>query len=414
MGTAGGGTSAPLGSDVKLRAGDGGHSDAVAPPSSRAGGSLHRAVEEQLFEEPFAFKFFQAVRLLQVLDPARRPVGRDGPPGAEAVRFRAHLSMAAPASEIYELERPTSAVPVPAMTATFMGLTGPSPSGVLPYHYTELLLRLAREAKGPEKSALRDWLDLFNHRLISLFYRAWEKYRFYLPYERGEHTRPEPDPFTRCLLSYVGLEVPSLRNRLRVSRLEVSDGQEQECILARIDDLSLLHYSGLLAQRPRNAAALQALLQDYFQLPVCIEQFRGQWLVLDPSNQSRMEGASGKNVLGVNLVAGERVWEVQSKFRVRLGPLRYGQFLSFLPDRAPEPQRKAFFLLVHLVRLYVGPEFDFDVQLILRKEDVPACQLDGGDALGPRLGWNTWVRSQASTHDAEEAVFDGEEVVWLT
>jgi type VI secretion system protein ImpH len=363
------------------------------------------SVEGRLFEEGYAFDFFQAVRLLGRLDAGRTPVGHGGPPGGEVVRFRAHLSLSFPPSAVHELTRPSPGRPVPAMTVTFLGLTGPS--GVLPRHYTELLLRLEKESRGPEKHAPRDWLDLFNHRLVSLFYRAWEKYRFYLAYERGLPDRAEPDPFTRCLFSLVGLGTGGLRKRLRVASRE--DGREQT--LAAVEDLALLHYAGLLAQRHRNAAGLEALLRDYFGLPVRVSQFQGQWLVLEPANQSRL--GAGNAELGVNVVAGERVWDVEGKVRVRLGPLGYGQFLRFLPDRAPVPDNKAFFLLVHLVRFYVGPQFDFDVQLVLRAEDVPECQLAEGGPAEPRLGWNAWLCSQQPDRPAEEAVFPGEEVVWV-
>lgn len=364
-----------------------------------------RSVEGLLFTEGFLFDFFQAVRLLERLAPRLKPVGRGGPPAAEVVRFRAHPSLGFPASAIFDVERPTAALPLPAMTVTFMGLTGPL--GVLPIHYTELLMRQEREAKGPEKNALRAWLDLFNHRLISLFYRAWEKYRFTIPYERGEYADREPDPFTRCLYSFVGLGTPSLRGRLRVAVREEREERITERALARVEDLVLLHFGGFFAHRPRCAVSLEALLGDYFGLPLRICQFQGQWLRLDPSNQSRL-GAAGAD-LGLNVVAGERVWDVQCKVRIRLGPLGYAKFSEFLPDRTPVPRRKAFFLLCHLVRLYVGPELDFDVQLVLRKEDVPACRLADGDDGGPRLGWNTWITSGSLADDAEDAVFEGEE-----
>ena len=107
------------------------------------------SLEQRLFEHGYTFDFFQAVRLLRRLDPGRVGVGLGGPPGLEIVRFRAHVSLNFPPSSIHELERPTSALPVPTMTQAFMGLTGPS--GVLPRHYTELLFRLKRDARGPER-----------------------------------------------------------------------------------------------------------------------------------------------------------------------------------------------------------------------------------------------------------------------
>jgi type VI secretion system protein ImpH len=246
-------------------------------------------VENHLFAEPYAYDFFQAVRLLERLDSSRRPVGYANPPRTEVVRFRAHMSLSFPPSTLYDLVKSEPNLPLPVMTVAHLGLFGPS--GALPRHYTEMLLRQEREGQGPDKDALRDWLDLFNHRLISLFYRAWEKYRFYIPYERGDHERGEGDAFTRCLFSLIGMGAPSLRHRLRVSLHELGDTVEEEHkeqVLAGIEDLALLHYSGFLSHRPRCAVALEALLRDYFELEVKVRQFRGQWLHLEPASQSRM------------------------------------------------------------------------------------------------------------------------------
>jgi type VI secretion system protein ImpH len=352
---------------------------------------------DQLFSEGYEFDFFQAVRVLERAYPKRRPVGRRFPPREEIVRFRAHLSLSFPPSSIYEVERPKAPDLPPLLTMTFLGLTGPS--GVLPRHYTEMLIRLDRETRGPERYALRAWLDQFNHRFASLFYRAWEKYRFHVVYESGAAFRPDPDTFSRSLFSFVGLNSPTLRERLRVST--------RERVLAEIDDLALLHYAGLLARRPRTAVGLAQLLRDYFELPLEVQQFRGRWLQLDAGSQTRLGAANC--AMGLDAVAGERVWDVQSKLRLRLGPLRREQFDDLLPDRSPAPQRKTFFLLVQLARLYLGPDFDFDLQLVLRKEDVPACRLTP-EGLGARLGWNTWLGSEPRTRDAEDPVFEGIEV----
>lgn len=366
------------------------------------------SITERLFAEPYSFDFFQAVRILEKVYRDKQPVGLTHPPLEEVVRFRALQSLTFPPSSIYELLKPDADRQFPLMTVSFMGLTGPS--GALPTHYTQLLMDLGRDVRGPERRSLRDWFDLFNHRFISLFYRAWEKYRFAIPYERGEPFLPEPDAFTRSLFSLIGLGTKGLRDRQRIVtvRADAIEWEPQRETLARIDDLALLYYSGLLSQRPKNAVNLRTLLGDYFELPVEIEQFRGHWLQIDPANQTCL-GASG--ILGVNSIAGSKVWDVQSQFRVRLGPLTYRQFEDCLPDRDPIPQRKLFFLLVQLTRQYAGPELDFNVQMVLAAREVPQCQLqDAG--FGARLGWNTWLISETPRHDADEPVFEGE-TVWL-
>jgi type VI secretion system protein ImpH len=116
--------------------------------------------------------------------------------------------------------------------------------------------------------------------------------------------------------------------------------------------------------------------------------------------------------LGVDAVAGSKVWDVQGRFRLRIGPLTYHEFEDFLPDRGPTSLRKTLFLLSHLTRMFVGPEFDFDVQLVLRALDVPRCRMTP-EGFGPRLGWNTWLISDAAAKDADDAVFEGETLVFV-
>jgi type VI secretion system protein ImpH len=266
----------------------------------------------------------------------------------------------------------------------------------------ELIRDLPRSS--PERRSLRDWLDLFNHRLISLFYRAWEKYRFFIPYERGEAGRREPDTFTRALLGVAGLGTPGLRNRLEVRPAE------SDTPLVRTDDLGLLYYAGFFAQRPRNATSLRMLLADYFRVPVEVRQFRGQWLDLPLESQTRV-GDHG--TLGEDAIAGDKVWDVQSRFRVRLGPLSYGRFEELLPDPAPVPERKTFFRVAQLARLFAGPELDFDIQLVLAADQVPEAELNEPPGTGPRLGWNLWLGWESGFGPADDPVFDADWIATL-
>ncbi|RMF83908.1 MAG: type VI secretion system baseplate subunit TssG, partial [Nitrospinota bacterium] len=155
-------------------------------------------LEDLLFAEGYRFSFFQAVRLLEHLYPHRQPVGQDAQPSHEVVRFRTHLSLGFPASEIHEITPPTDEEQPAQMTVTFMGLTGPS--GVLPRHYTEFLLERVRR----KDYTLHDFLDLFNHRLLSLFYRAWEKYRFPISYERTVLQHQRHDRLSLYLFDLIG------------------------------------------------------------------------------------------------------------------------------------------------------------------------------------------------------------------
>jgi type VI secretion system protein ImpH len=322
-----------------------------------------------LFSEPYRFDFFQAVRLLERIYPTRGPVGESGPVSQEVVRFAAHASLDFPPSEIYDLTRQQSSDPngQPRMVVAFMGLTGPS--GVLPTPYTELVIERIRY----KDTGIRDFLDLFNHRMISLFYRAWEKYYFPVAYERARE-----NPFTHYLFNVIGMGTEGLQGRLG------------------LPDEALLGYGGLIAQHPHSACAVEAILGDYFGVPVTIQQFSGQWLDIDEVSLSRL--GTDNSELGLNTLVGSRFWDRQSRFRVKMGPLTLPQFRAFLPNGSAFPPS------AQLTRLLAGLEFDFDLQLILKGDEVPACQLSTSEGELPLLGWTTWLKSQPFRADDPQLV----------
>jgi type VI secretion system protein ImpH len=352
----------------------------MATPSRRTDPDLI----EQLFREPFRFEFFQAVRLLERAAsqqgagtrPAARPVGEDESPQAEVARFLAHPSLNFPPGEIATLAASENGELPPRMTVPFLGLIGPA--GVLPQHYTQLVIERIRR----KDLSLRDFFDVFHHRLISLFYRAWRKYRFVVGYERAaESNRIDDDFFTYCLYSLAGMGTTGLRGRQDV------------------DDETLLYYAGHFVHAPRNAIALEAILGDYLGVRANVLQFVGQWLYLAAEDQSRMPDRSRQdacnNSLGNDVVVGHRVWGVENRFRVRLGPLSYREFERF------SPLGDQLLATAQCIRTYAGVEFDFDVQPVLRADEVPPCRL--GDH--SYLGWNTWTWSAPLTRDADDAVF---------
>jgi type VI secretion system protein ImpH len=326
---------------------------------------------EDLRENPCSFQFFQAVRLLELLGAGREPVGRFAQPGREAVRFAAHNSFPFPASQIQKIDWPKPQEdssdapsrrkpdPAPKMTVNFMGLTGPV--GALPLVYTELVVQRIRE----RDHTMAEFFDIFNHRMISFFYQAWEKYRFPVNYQRSRD-----DTFSRQLNCLLGLGTPQLENR------------------QLIDDDSLRFYTGLLSLQPRSAAALRDILIDYFGVLVEIEQFVGSWYPLKSEDQCCFdEGFALSEQLGVGAVVGDAVWDQQSRIRIRLGPMTMFEYQAFLPNGSEYKQ------LMALIRFFLNDLTDFEVQLVLKREDVPPVQLGAEDGEGPPLGWTTWMKS---------------------
>ena len=314
-------------------------------------------VSQHLFSEPNSFDFFQAVRLLHLLAPDRAPVGDFAHPRQEIVRFGVHASLAFPASAIQSLRPGAPGAPA-AMDVNFMGLVGPL--GLLPNYYTELVAERTRL----HDTALAQFLNIFHHRAISLFYRAWERAHFNIGYEREG-----ADAMTSRLLDFVGLGLPPLQKR------------------QLIRDESILYYSGLFGLSSRSALALESILSDYFDVPVEIEQFVGVWRSLVPADQCCFDSGSWESrQLGFGAVAGDEIWDRQSRAQIRIGPLDAERYRDFLPEGT------SFKPLQALARFYSGHDVEYEVQLILKQEQVPACEL--GDVLGnTQLGWFTWMKS---------------------
>jgi type VI secretion system protein ImpH len=326
-------------------------------------------LHQLLLEEPYRFEFFQAVRLLEKIHAKKKPVGDSALPNEEIVSFRSRIAMDFPASEIHEIfETPdgSSDETKTEMIVNFMGMAGVS--GVLPAHYTELVLDRIRH----RDTTLWSFLDIFTHRAVSMFFRAWSKYRFPVGYERGD------DSFTGFLFDFAGLGTKGLRGR------------------SAVNDESLLAYVGLIAQRPHSNNALENILSDYFDVSVKVHQFFGQWLALGKNDVTNI---GLQNVtLGVNVIAGSKVWDQQSKIRVLFGPLTFTQFLSFLPNGSAHAAAKS------VIRFFTGIELDFDFRLKLIGREVPGCVLTTRAARRPMLGWTSFLKTQPIAGVDEQVV----------
>ncbi len=343
----------------------------MASPSRRNTASL----KEALFERPAAFEFFQAVRLLHKLRKDRASVGRDADPTDEAIRFRSDTSFVFPPGDIRDIEAGEPGEP-DVMTVRFLGIASPGSFGSLPTPYIEEIRRQESEVKNP---AMREFLDLFNHRLVALFYRAWERSRLVVM-----NDLEVDNAFERALLGLIGMNGDALAGRLP------------------LDERQLLSRSGLLAMKPTPAAAIEGVVESLLDVPVRVIQFIPSWYQIDDTDENRL--GSRNSQLGVDLNLGESVHLVQSRFRVRLGPMGYERFEALLPGS------EGFHSLSSVLRLAVGVEFDFEVQLILDAADVPATRLGGdpADAGGrpAQLGRTSWLRLDEFEHDAEGAVFE--------
>lgn len=336
----------------------------VAPADPSAPPEGLEALEQLLRDDPESFDLFQAIRILEMLRPDRAPVGGFADPADEVVRFRVPPRMAFPTGEIAGLEWEDDG---PArMGVNAFGLTGPQ--GVLPLAYTQVVADRVRD----RDTALRDFLDIFHHRLISLLYRAWRKYRFTIQYGREGG-----DLLTAHLLDLVGV------------------GSDTSRITPGIAPESLIFYAGLLAPPTRSAVSLELLLEDYFGVPVSVESFVGGWYRIHGSDLCRVGEEGRPQRLGSGAVVGDEVWDPSARIRIRLGPLDRARYDAFLPGGRDHQPLKS------LVRFFGHDRVEAEVQLVLRREQVKGVVLGGAPT---PLAWATWLRTEPLDRDPEDTI----------
>jgi type VI secretion system protein ImpH len=326
----------------------------MAAANRPAAGDLKSQLLDELLAHGKRFEFFQAVRLLRALKPdAAAPGGRD-PLAKEAVRFCANPSLGFPSSDVADVSAVPEAGGFPPylMMVNFLGLFGPA--SPLPAYYTEEIIR-----SDPDTAVARPFLDMFHHRFVSFVYRAWEKYRYDLQYRHGAR-----DEFSNRMFALIGLGSPRLRAD---SRLEWA---------------RLLPYLGLLGMKVRSATLLAGVVSHYFgHVPVRVEEYVPHRTTIDPIQRNELGVANC--VLGASCLLGEKVYDVNTKFRLHIGALEFAQYREFLPGGGYHDA------LRELVSFTLVDRMEYDVALVLDAQHVPRATLARDNPC--RLGYSTWL-----------------------
>lgn len=321
------------------------------------------ALLDALEAHPGRFDFYGALRQLECAFPQLPRIGEAARPADEALRFGQQPSLAFEPAMIAGLKRGDT----PKLLLNFFGLLGAN--GPLPIHLTEYIRDRQRNLNDPTLTA---FCDMFHHRIISLFYRAWASAQPAVSLDR-----PQADTFARYLGSLIGLGMPSVLNR------------------DSVPDVAKLHFAGRLGPQARNAGGLAALLTDYLQVPVQVEQFVGHWMTLPADGLCALRSGPDAPVLGQTTVMGRKVWNTQHKFRLLIGPLDLEQTRRLLPGG--DSLRR----VQDWVRQYVGLAMDWDVNLIVRKEQLPRLRLGSAP-----LGWTSWLSSKTPLQDDRQLLIN--------
>ena len=323
------------------------------------------AVDLGFLENPAGLSFFQAARRVECMFSDKPRLGCTVRSADDPIQFcqEPFLDFAAAALHRFEHRNKTAKH---RLFVKFMGLLGPQ--SPMPLHITEYIRD--RELNHNDHTLAR-FLDIFNHRMISLFYRAWACNR-----PTVSHDRPDDDRFSAYIGSLVGIGRESLLNR------------------DAVPDAAKLHYCCHLACQTRHAEGLRGILEDYFGIQTCIQEFVGQWITLPEIYRCRLGRSAENAAIGVNAVVGSQVWDCQQKFRIVMGPMGLADYERLLPGG------ESFTVLNDWVRNYVGDTLNWELRLILKAEEVPrVCLGESG-----RLGWTGWLKSRPFEEDVSTIV----------
>ena len=310
---------------------------------------------DDLLKNSKRYSFFQAVKLLETAYSQNVPTGRQGPLNQETIRFLANPSLSFPSSDIEAISENKEfpdVFPPFQMTVNFLGLYGPS--SPLPTFYTEEIIRIDQD-----ESHVSHFLDIFNHRFTSFFYRCWEKYRYYILYRPGG-----TDEFSAWMFSLIGLGNPIFRKDTSIKWAK------------------LLPYLGLLGMNVRSASVLSKIISHYFGFPsVSIQEYILQKVVIDEDQKNKLGKINCS--LGMDCSLGSTVHDFNNKYKIKIGPLNFKAFQEFLPGGSDYRALRELAMFVSTDKL------DFDVELLLDSKNVPQTALVDNSPC--QLGFSTWL-----------------------
>ncbi|WP_020586524.1 type VI secretion system baseplate subunit TssG [Desulfobacter curvatus] len=328
-------------------------------------------LEESISAAPWEWNFFLLIRELDRFfdkkDQETEPTGFSYKVRKEALRFRQKPSLAFPPSDVAGY-RPGNDDQAAEMMVNCFGLLGCN--GPMPLFLTEYVFERSYQHKD---HALRNFLDIFHHRMISLYYRAWAINQITVNRDW------QKDPFS----DYIGALI-NIKGKTR----------------ATVDDIpkdARLYYSGRLIQKDMNVEGLCAILKGYFGTRVLMEQFTGQWIPIPRPDRFRLAESEDTGLMGQTCIIGRRIWDVNQKFRLVLGPMKLELYEKMVPGS------KGFSHLKSWVDNYVGMSFDWDVQLILSADEIPDFTADKKI----KLGYTSWFKKRKDQKDADNLILSG-------
>lgn len=317
-------------------------------------------MREKLAAGAGRYNFYQLVELLSQGKAGQIPTFASRVE-EERIHFLSSASIAFPARDVISLEQTDRSQW--QLTTSFMGLHGSQ--SPLPGYYLD---NLAWE-EAQQDNHLTDFLNLFNHRLLTLLHRVWRKYRYYICFENEGQ-----DAFSQRMFSLVGLGSSDVRDQLQINHTK------------------MLAYAGLLASPGRSPDVICGLIAHCFELDdVTLHGWQLRYVAIPPQQQNRLGGMqrfSGKrtvrkSLLGENFSIGARVPDRSGKFLLHINGLTRQRFLDFLPNG------DSYLPLVMFMSFILRDQFAWDLRLGIAPEQVGGMTL--GREQSSLLGWTCFL-----------------------
>jgi type VI secretion system protein ImpH len=344
------------------------------------------SVKDALLTKPYEFEFAQAVHLLNSLFPAKQSAHTEFNLRTHFY-FKSRVYVAAPPSDLSSIFLPPnllkksktreplaplwyypprrtllanfSDVKHPCVHSSqgapiqvqvnFIGLAGIQ--GSLPLPYTEMLLKRIRQ----RDFVLRDFLDIFNNRFTSIFYRVLEKKHPTLSY-----ASPAQSTHGQILTSLMGM-------RFAGPFFNISN--------------SFLCYAVFYWRKPRTALGLETLLSRFFGHSVQVVQCMGLWRPISDGDLTYLK--KRQSTLGKTMTLGKRAWCQDAGLRVVMTLPNPSILLTFLPGSLH------YRTLRQIISFYVGVRYMHKICFRLKR--LPQCVLGRKTNFPIRLGWTSWL-----------------------
>lgn len=328
---------------------------------------------EALRRVPQRFDFYQVMRRIEAGRPELPRLGEARRPSAEPVRLAQEAELAFAVTNVTRVDQ--TGAGVPRVAVRFLGLFGPQ--GPLPLHLTEFVRDRERNHGD---AAFARFADIFHHRLLLMFYRAWRQAQ-----PAATHDRPAEDRYRTYVGALLGHGSPQWQQPGR----DLAQAKR--------------HFAGHLGRAVRHPDGLAAILEGFFGVPVRVRTFSPRWMGLPRSQRSSLGGAglggggagfrgNDSAILGRSAVIGSRVLDAQHHFDIHVGPLELADYARLLPDGDWLGKAREW------VREYCGEEFGVRLVPHLQAAAVPAARLGRSG----RLGWNAWMGRRRSGEPATD------------